>query len=225
MTDDAADAGGEPIPTATADDAESTTGSDSHIFDEDLRTFPWLRAAGIGLATLALQYAVIASLFLVGPATISLDSLRDQLVVYGFLVYNTHFVTVITRSVSGAFEPQSQNVVLAQTDPTIPIAVYLALPVVTLLAAGAFLAWSRERPAEGLLTEIALVTTGLSVSYLLVALLGRFAFVRQAALGNGAGVGIAKPSLFLTLFLMLLYPAVFGGLGATATVLYRRFVA
>lgn len=204
-------------PTASAE----STQPESHLLDKGLRTFPWLRAFGVAAATLAVEYALVTAIFVLGPSDVDLSSLSDRLIQYGFVLYNAHHVpTLVTATDADVYGAAARNVLYGVENPSVPPLVFFLLPLVALVVAGALFERSRGASrSDSLLEEAALVGTGVGLGYVLVGFVGSFVFVRRVTFDSGAE-GQAAPAVLWLLILLFLIPLVFAGLGAGAGYLY-----
>jgi len=217
--------GGTPIDEPPTASAESTQ-PESHVLDENLRTFPWLRAVGVAAATLAVEYALVAAIFVLGPSNVDMPSLSDRLIQYGFVLYNAHHVpTLVTASDAEVYGAAARNVLYGVENPSVPPLVFFLLPLVALVVAGALFELLRGASrSDSLLEEVALVGTGLGLGYVLVGFAGSFVFVRRVTFDSGAE-GQAAPAVLWLLILLFFIPFVFAGLGTAARYLYDERLA
>jgi hypothetical protein len=171
-----------------------------------------------------LQYALVAATFLLGPASISGGSLLAKGKVYGFILFNAHHVTIVTKAANAQIAgPPAVNILYGQSGTAVPVILYFLLPVVVLAGAGAVLAASREgERVANLREEFALVLTGLAGGYLLTSVVVRSLVTRSQPLEGAQGVATASPSFFLTLILMLAFPVLCGGIGAAAVMAWQE---
>ncbi|GCF12848.1 hypothetical protein Harman_07830 [Haloarcula mannanilytica] len=204
-------------PTATAEQPQP----ESHLLKESLRTFPWLRAAGVAAGTLVVEYLLVALLFLVGPSSVDLPELSDRLVQYGFVLYNAHHVpTLVTATDAEVYGSAARNLLYGAQGASVPPIVYFLIPVGSLLVVGAL--FERYRGAartDSLLEEAALVGTGLSFGYVVTGFAGSFVFVRTIVF-EGGGQGQAAPAVPWLLLLLFFFPLVFATVGAAAQYAY-----
>jgi len=217
--------------TADAADEDNTTGEDATTRDEkpfldpSIRRFPWGLAALTGAATFLVEYALVGLLFVFGPVSSGAEALFDRLTIWSFTHFNAHFVPV-TRSAEGITlaGPTRVNLVTDSPDPTIPAAVYIAIPIASLLFAGVLFEWWREDDGEGLFEGSGIVGAGLAVGYLLVGMLGTFVFVITVSFDQGGTASEAVDRIFA--FAALLgYPLVLGSFGALLVRGYREYYA
>lgn|GEM_PF-1094546 len=230
-TDEASDEGtGTPVndslvdepPTATAEQPQP----ESHLLAESLRTFPWLRAAGVAAGTLAVEYLLVALLFLVGPSSVDLPELSDQLIQYGFVLYNAHHVpTLVTAADAEVYGSAARNVLYGAQGASVPPIVYFLIPIVSLLVVGAlFERYRGDARSDSLLEEAALVGTGIGFGYVATGFAGSFVFVRTVMFDSGAE-GQAAPAVLWLLILLFFLPLIFASLGAAARYLYADWAS
>lgn len=216
----AGDAGSEPATDGAEASVSPEAGSteddetgDEPLFSPAIRRFPWLRAAGTGVAAFAVEFVVVALLFLVGPLSTQASSLMTKLTSYAFVLYNAHHVpiTVSSRGVTYTGPTQFNLVTGAETE-LLPVYVYLAIPVLGLLAAGALVEWYRDDAGEGLLEGSVIVGVGVMAGYVVVAMIGTVVFVSQT--NFDPGVVTQGPLKTHAVILMAAYPLVVGAIGA-----------
>lgn len=211
--------GGQPDSSA---DAATAAGGDS-LFAPSIREFPWPGAVLAGATAFLAQYVLVGLLFLLGPLSTRADGLLEQLTTYAFVVFGAHHVPVLRTAQGITFEGARRvNLVTDAQDPTIPTVVYLALPVVTLVIAGAIFYW-RYGDGVGEDYERAVLTgMGQSVGYLLVGLVASFVFV--ATMNFDPGTVTEAVDRFAAFVSLLVYPLAFATAGALLVVGYRRYV-
>jgi len=226
-TDDATDegAGTGPVSESLVDEPPTATAEqpqpESHLLKESLRTFPWLRTAGVAAGTLVVEYLLVALLFVVGPSSVDLPELSDRLVQYGFVLYNAHHVpTLVTASDAEVYGSAARNVLYGAQGASIPPIVYFLIPIVSLLVVGAlFERYRGDARSDSLLEEAALVGTGLSFGYVVTGFAGSFVFTRTVMF-DGGGEGHAAPAVPWLLVLMFFLPLIFASVGAAVQYLY-----
>nr|WP_191449747.1 hypothetical protein [Haloarcula sp. CBA1122] len=209
-------------PTAAAEQPQP----ESHLLAESLRTFPWLRAAGVAAGTLAVEYLLVTLLFLVGPPEVGLQELSDRLIQYGFVLYNAHHVpTLVTATGAEVYGSAARNVLYGVENASIPPIVYFLIPIVSLLTVGAlFERYRGDSRSDSLLEEAALVGTGIGFGYVVTGFIGSFVFVRTVMF-DGGGEGQAAPAVLWLLILMFFLPLIFASLGAAARYLYTDWAS
>lgn len=231
-TDEATDegAGTGPVSESLVDEPPTATAAqpqpEHHLFDESLRMFPWLRAAGAAAGTLAVEYLLVALLFVVGPSSVDLPELTDRLIQYGFVLYNAHHVpTLVTATDAEVYGSAARNLLYGAQGASVPPIVYFLIPVVSLLVAGAlFERYRSDARSDSLLEEAALVGTGIGLGYALTGFVGSFVFTRSVMFDSGA-TGQAAPAVLWVLILMFFLPLVLAGLGAAVRYLYAGRVS
>ncbi|RLM44642.1 hypothetical protein DVK00_09275 [Haloarcula sp. Atlit-47R] len=209
-------------PTATAEQPQP----ESHLLAESLRTFPWLRAAGVAIGTLAVEYLLVALLFLVGPSSVDFPELSDRLIQYGFVLYNAHHVpTLVTASDAEVYGSAARNVLYGAQGASVPPLVYFLIPIVALLVVGAlFERYRGDTRSDSMLEEAALVGTSIGFGYVATGFAGSFVFVRTVMFDSGAE-GQAAPAVLWLLILLFFFPLVFASLGAAARYLYADWTS
>lgn len=125
----------------------------------------------------------------------------------GWVFYLSHNAG-IEISVSAMGQSQSLNM-----NPGLGNEAYLmAIPPIVLVAAGYLLA-TRESPAGASLPKVG---ASLAAGYVILSLVGVFAFAWSATIEGGFGQQATltvKPQLVMALVVGLVYPAIFGGVG------------
>jgi len=211
VTDDTAPASGDDgIATSNV----GTTEDDEPLLKPSLTEFPWPRAGGGALLTLTVEYVLVALAFVLGPSSLNLPSLRDEVVQYVYILYNAHHVPIVTTVSEGVrVGSKLTNILYGQQGASIPPIAFFLLPVVALVVAG-FVFERRRTPLSyvGRLEEAAMVGTGFAVSYVLAGVIGSFVFVRQIA--SGTAQAVSAPALLYTAAAMFLFPIVFVTIGA-----------
>lgn len=201
-----------------------STATDDSLFAPEIREFPWVGAAINGATAFLVQYLIIVLVFVVGPAATRADTVMERLTTYAFVLFGAHNVPVVRSAQEITFEgPRRINLVTDAQDPTIPILVYLALPVVVLLVAGAVFYWLYGDGKGTFYERAALTGIGHGVGYFAVGILASFVFVATTTFDPGT-VTEAVDRLAAVVSL-LAYPLVFATLGALAVAGYRRYVA
>ncbi|MHB9285815.1 hypothetical protein ACKVMT_02090 [Halobacteriales archaeon Cl-PHB] len=122
---------------------------------------------------------------------------------------------------NGQVVDEATRTTTIQTDPALPPEVYLLVPVVVLLLAGAVLALRvLEPPTRGKDTAITslLVGAAICLGYLLVVLVGTYLLVRE----GGTEGSVLHPARLEALGYGLAYPLVFGSLGTYLGILWQR---
>lgn len=198
------------------------TGGDRAVSSEPIRSSAWGRTAVAGAVTFLAEYVVLALLFVFGPVSTGADTLMERLTSYAFVLFSAHHAPVV-RSAEGVNLPlpPRENLVTGQSDPTIPIVAYLAIPVVALLIAGATVEWRRREAGDGLVEGSVLVGTGLAAGYVVVGMVATFVFVDVNQFDPGH---VTQSVDRLAAFVVTLgYPLVFGTVGALAVRAYRAY--
>ncbi|MFC7018996.1 MULTISPECIES: hypothetical protein [Haloarcula] len=215
----------------TTDHAEPADAStDDHLLAPSVRAFPWLPAGLAAVATLLVEYLVIAAIFVVGPSSVDrgaapINAAGDVAIQYGHVLFNAHHVPTVTRATIQIGGSPFGNDLYFATGASVPPVVFFLVPVVALFAAGAlFETYRPGTPAESILEESALVGTGVTVGYVLCGVVGTFVLVQRWALEvqeETVGTATQRPLLSVTLVAFFLFPMVLVTLGA-ATAASRR---
>jgi hypothetical protein len=159
--------------------------------------FPWPIGLAAGFGAFVAGYLVVVGYMLVGIAPLQ-GTLVDRLVGVGFIFYNAHTVPIVSSD---------PTVISRIPNPVAGAAIpwaYYGIPVIALTAAaGLFTYWYRPPEQDGFVA----VATGaaMTLGYLLLALVGTFAFTQFGAL---------HPDRLWTLGAGLAYPLVCGTLGS-----------
>jgi hypothetical protein len=184
---------------STSADSVTTAGGDAATAGER-----WARGAAAGMAAFVAAYvAVVAVIYAFGGQS---GSVGEVLRLIGIIFYNAHTVPAV-----GAGQPL--NVLAAAQDPNVPVAVYYAIPILAVGAAGAVLG-GRDASDP---TEVLSVGAALAVGYALLAVLGALVLSVTLAGGQTVSPDLPKAALF-----GLAYPVVFGTLGAGAGFAWRN---
>jgi len=190
----------------------ATPDGDDSDFAAAIQSVPWVSSVLAGAGSFLGGYVLMAALFFVGPASAGNGPLAEQLKQIGYVFYNAHFVdgliSVSSEQIQLAGSPRvnlllDEGVVGLST--SIPIPVYLAVPVVTLLVAGGLLATYRPDVTTDSVS-IGLTGAGMALGYALLALAGTFVVVRSLADGSAS----YAPDRLQTLALGFAYPFVVG---------------
>lgn len=175
------------VPTSAEDLAGRVTGVD------------WTVVVLLAIGTFSLGYVVTGLVVVLGPSRIEAD-LGTVVVLLGFVFYSAHNVPyetgLGTQDLLASPETAGQ---------AISPAVYYAIPIVLLLAAGVVLARrATSRRVDPVETVVA--TLGFSLGYLCLAVLGTQVVRLQGPLGTATLVveravlfGLAYPLLFATI--------------------------
>jgi hypothetical protein len=193
------------------------------LFSEPIRTFAWGRTAVAGAATWVAEYVVVALLFVFGPASLPVDTTFERLVGYAFRLFGAHFAPVVISTPPDVqlTGPSRINVVTAGIDP-VPSIVFLSIPVVALLVAGAAVERWRRDTDEGLLEGSAIVGMGLAGGYVIAALVASFVFVATTPL-EGGGTATEAVDRLAAVLTPVGYPLLLGTVGAFAVRAYRSY--
>lgn len=201
---------------------DPTDGTDGLFAEERLagvRRFPWLRGIGTGVVAWFAGYVLFAALFYVGPASIQTSSQTSRLTQIGHLFFNAQFVDrLVSAPVDIAvFGGRRTNFILEAGSTQLPTAVYFAVPVLALLAAGVLFGVLAIDPSEDYV-QAGLAGTAMALGYVVVAVLGTFLFVITAAEGRVT----AYPDRVQAAVLGFAYPFVLGTLGVLVGSVYDR---
>ncbi|WP_225333833.1 hypothetical protein [Halomicrobium urmianum] len=225
VTDDA-DRSAEPVGDggfAESTDGPTAEADDAPLLKPSLRQFPWLRAAGAAVATIAVEYVVVALAFVAGPSSMdssAFDSLAGELLQYAFVLYNAHHVPIITTATNAAVAgSRMTNALYGAEGGSIPPAAFFALPIVALLVSGAvFELRRRGGRASSTLEESALVGTGIAAGYAVVGTGASLVLVRRITFeGGNASSG---PAILWALVATVCFPLVFATIGAAVAAVY-----
>ncbi|WP_226012652.1 hypothetical protein [Halomicrobium salinisoli] len=229
-SDATADAGESAGPVGDGGVAESTDGPTAEPDDEpllkpSLRQFPWFRAAGAAVATIAVEYGLVVLAFAVGPSSLrssAFDSLADELLQYAFVLYNAHHVPLITTATNATVAGSRMSNALYGADGAfIPPAAFFALPVVALLVAGAAFEFRRRGERAGsTLEESALVGTGIAAGYAVLGTGASLVLVRRITFEGGGASASTGPAILWALVATVCFPLVFATAGAVAAAVY-----
>jgi len=186
------------------DDAEDAAGA---TIGQRLAETMWLPSVVTGGAAFVVGY-VVTAILIAGLGEPPSGDLWAIAVLIGFAFYAAHLVPLDVGGVKIDF-------FTGVTDPTVPLIVYYAVPMVVLFAAGAFVA---ERYSLRTVDPVETVgqVVGLAVGYLAVALLGSVAFVTTTVTGQTARLALVDVLLFTIAF-----PMVFATLGAGVVALRK----
>lgn len=205
-------------------DASRGTTSDDSVFAPEVREFFWLGAAINGAVAFLTQYLLVAILFVLGPLSSGADTVFERLTAYAFVVFGTHHVPVVRTAREVTLQgPSRVNPVTNAQDPTILVGVYLAIPVVALLIAGAIF-YCRHADGPGTDYERAVLTgIGHAGGYLAVGLLAAVVFVATTTFDSGSVTEAVDR--IVAVVSLIAYPAIFATIGALTVAGYRRYVA
>lgn len=159
-----------------------------------------LGGIGVGVVAFVVGYGATGAVAFVGQWPTQ-TGIVGALKTIGFAFYSAHNVRV-GISTGGSFDFLG-----ALTSPDVPIAVYYAIPILVLLAAGVLVT---RRDHGSPLDPVAVGATAASIAagYVVVAVLGRFVFVSGTLTGGTASLVLVDTVLFYTL-----YPLVFATIG------------
>jgi len=121
----------------------------------------------------------------------------------------------------GSVVSENTQTTVFDANPALPAEVYLLIPVLVLLVAGAgFTRRFVDQPAVGRDTGLTSLLVGgvITIGYLLVVLLGTYVLVLQ----GGTEGTVLHPARFEALVYGLAYPLVFGSLGAYLAIRWQR---
>jgi len=189
-----------------------------------LETFPWASGVVAGVVTFLVGYLAFFAVVLVGARSIT-GPLAGVARVVGFFFYNAHFIPterrarlVIESNGSDAtreITQQATNNTLLNASTALPVWVYLLVPALVVVAAGALFA---RVHFEGPTSPQALVRralgsgAALTLGYLLVALVGTFVLAERVS--QGEAFRERQPERLRTLLFGAVYPFVLVSLGA-----------
>ncbi|WP_136687591.1 hypothetical protein [Halorhabdus amylolytica] len=201
---------------------DSAEGDDGSLLSDDLDgmfEFPWLRGILAGVAAWVVGYVLFAVLFYLGPASIDAPSQSSRLTQIGHLFYNAQFVDRIVTAPGGIVIAGGRrtNFLLEASVTELPLAVYFAVPIVALVAAGVLFGALSLDPSPDFL-ESGLTGFAMALGYVVVAVAGTFLFVVTAAEGQVT----AAPDRLQAAAFAFAYPFVLGTLGSLVGSLYDR---
>lgn len=214
--------------TAEADTDDGVArADDEHLFSPALRTFPWVKAGGAAVATFVVEYLLVAALFVVGPSSVdrsvpAINSTMAVVIQYAHVLFNAHHVPTLLQvpagvQIAGSALGNDLYIALAAGDASVPPVVYFLVPMVALTVAGGVFEGRRQSPADGRLSEAALVGTGFALGYLAVGVVGALTLVQRWQLQTEEGVvGTAtqQPDIYFAAIAFFLFPMVFVTIGA-----------
>lgn len=207
--------------TDQSEDATTSTGgnlqgSEAPLGDA-IAAVDWLAAVIAGILGAVLGYVLLAAVFVLGPASFgAISSTVEQVRQLGLLFYNAHFVDLVASVSEGAAVAGGRRInIITESagQSTVPIVVYLLVPVVTLVAVGLV---ATARRGDGEWIEAAGTGVGMAVGYVLVLLPATVLVTRS---GGGSSI---SPDLLQTVALGLGYPLVLGTVGAAVGVALAR---
>jgi hypothetical protein len=219
-TNESTDGGGSDDAPAAGETGDHT-GDDEPMFDERITGYPWFLGVLAGTWTFVTGYLLMAGIML--PTANFAGGTVSKFKAFGQVLFNAHQVPLAQTLSDGS----PVNVIgipsnyLTETTPSLPVAVYFAVPIVVLLAAGLVLARSTVSGTD--YEEYVLPGTALTVGYLGMALLARFLVEDTIPTEDGPVTWV--PELVPTLIFGLLYPLVLGTLGALAVAVWRNRTA
>ena len=184
-----------------------------------------MKAGLAGGVTFLVEYLVVTALIVVHPGlSTAADTLVEQLKSYGLILFNAHAVPITVVAEGVQYQgPTRFNMITDAANPVLPAFVYMAIPVLTLLIAGALFEWFRREGDEGVLEGGALVGTGLISGYLVVAVVASFAVATTTTFDSGSVTeGVDQVFAFAT---AIAYPLVVGSIGALVVRTYRDYAA
>jgi uncharacterized membrane protein len=191
------------------------------LFAPEIRQFPWIGVGVLGAATFLIEDLVVAGLFISGLVTTQAETVMGQLTSYAFVLFSAHLVPVTRTAEQVTLAgPKRLNLVLAQTDPTVPVWAYLSIPILALIGAGAIVAWHRGQRGTAW-REDALVGLGLAGGYVLVGMAATVVFVTSTEFDPGR-VTQTVDRLY-ALVATVAYPLVAGTAGALLVRAYRGY--
>lgn len=160
----------------------------------------------VGIMTFVTGYVVTALVISIGPSQTS-GGLVGLLMLFAFIFYSAHLVPA-SLSGGGQIDQLAVSASSATPEPAIPVVVFYAIPMVLLIAAGVvgthLYTTDRLDPVEVLSGVVVL-----AVGYAAMATLGTF--IVQTTTTDGQ---LASPDLLRAIGFGLLYPLVFGAIGA-----------
>lgn len=158
----------------------------------------------VGIMTFVVGYVITTLIVVVGPSETAggLTAVALQL---GLIFYSAHLVPA-NLSGGGQFDWLS-TVAANPGDPAVPLIVFYAIPMVLLIASAvlAIRTYTTDRLDP---REVLGAVVFLAIGYAVMAVLGTF--LVQARLQDQT----ASPDLFLAAVFGLLYPLIFGAIGA-----------
>lgn len=193
--------------------------SDSVVADEIAERAEGLRWAVLALAGVGaylVGYGLTVLIAVVGPSDTQVGpgTLLNQM---GFVFYSAHNVPL---DVSGIGRMDWLGVAARPDtpEPSVPVLVFYAVPVVVLLAVGLVVAFRLvERTDDPVQVGVAVVAV--AASYAVAMIAGTFVFTSQSVFGGPARLSLEDAVLF-----GLAYPVVFAtfGAGAAGILAYLR---
>lgn len=160
----------------------------------------------VGIMTFVTGYIVTALVISIGPSQTS-GGLVGLIMLFAFIFYSAHLVPA-SLSGGGQIDQLTVSASPATPEPAIPVVVFYAIPMVLLIAAGVvathLYTTDRLDPVEVLSGVLVL-----AVGYAAMATLGTF--IVQTTTTDGQ---LASPDGVLAIGFGLLYPLVFGSIGA-----------
>ncbi|WP_244605366.1 hypothetical protein [Halorhabdus rudnickae] len=194
------------------DSADGSDGLFAEDWRADLRDVPSIPGIVAGGAAWLFGYVLMAALFFVGPATLSVGSTGERLRGIGLIFYNAHFVSgVETLSGGGVQQTVRFNLILEQTGTAVPAAVYFVIPIVAILAVGAVVGFVALN-ADAEYVTIPLFGVAMAVGYLPLAVAGTF--LVELPVGWSLGTLVLEPDLLEAAAFGFAYPFVVGSVGA-----------
>lgn len=192
-------------------DGESFVGT----VGDRVRSFAWSQAIGVGGGAYLLGYLLTVAVVYLGPSETS-GSAGDVLTLIAFIFYSAQNVPVLVPSlgVVNWLEFVGQP---GPPEPSVPLAVFYLIPVVVVLAVGA---WTAQAYGDewGEPVDAILASAGLAAGYWVLAVLGTFVFRTSSAFEVPARLSLPDAALF-----GLVYPFVVS-LFATGVVQFVRYL-
>jgi len=151
--------------------ADGADGADDAEEAESLPTepLPWSRAVVAGGAAYLAGFLLTAALFVVGPAGVGGGTLGQRVARMGMVYNNAHGVDVVASELTPVGRRFSFiDLAAASGQSAVPVAVYLAIPIVVLLVAGFLYVRLTAAPA--------VTTAAMSLGYAGMATLGTLLF-------------------------------------------------